>query len=383
MRRRRKVFYPMLDEKKEKRIPVCRELIQYGEDTYFFSPHFKKSEEVIDGILRGYVQEKGKGRGFFQKSVSVSELVVRPSFKSEDEKKCKKILSRLNQEDVGLKYEEIIAYTQNKDFFVFLTKDRLVSDYRHDKDHDKAKVGKYVDCLIRDLKILHDKRTFTYNDKQFTFSPFGEDFISLLAALQKLDKEIEPISNEHPLNKEKQSMRENYFGILLDKTLADGFLSANEVIRLEIMAKQLGIDSKDVQKLIRDTIQRYMDYKEADNILGFIHESVSRANIISEKYHYMLYHDVITFELLSDKVKTEERDEPSEFSERLSNYCNLDEEFKKAYAKSMQKLVVASYSLRDTMQERESRMEKGEVEAFANLFDTMEYEYDLQKELLR
>ena len=45
-------IYPVVDEKREKRISICQERLIYGASVSFFSQHFKRSEEVIDGVLR-------------------------------------------------------------------------------------------------------------------------------------------------------------------------------------------------------------------------------------------------------------------------------------------------------------------------------------------
>ena len=68
-------IYPVVDEKREKRISICQERLIYGASVSFFSQHFKRSEEEIDWVLRGYTA-RGTIKAFFFKR----EICLRADF---------------------------------------------------------------------------------------------------------------------------------------------------------------------------------------------------------------------------------------------------------------------------------------------------------------
>ena len=367
------MIYPVVDEKREKKISICQERLIYGSSEYFFSPHFKRSDEVIEGLLRGYIS----GKTGFMDYFTGRDYCVKPDFKRKKAlPKIKEVISEIGEEDssIEVSIKDVLGYYSGGHFKkILLTSDRLISNYKRDDN------GAFLNCRIRNIDIV-DGNIVRDNSigQEYCFGEFPESFIKLFYELKELNKSIVIASGNHPLNKEMREMRESYLNILVEKALVNGSLSSNEVLRIEIMARQLGIDSMSVLRMISNALALYDKYGE--NTRGYISESLIKLEKISSKYFYMLYHDVITFELLAQKGQITGVHQ-NEFSEALSRQCNINSEFRESYRSSMQKLVVGSYALRHTLAEKGGLIKN--QEAYENLFNSVEYEYNLQRELLR
>lgn len=377
--KRYNMVYPVMDEINEKRVELSSERLLYGESEYYFSPKFKQSKEILDGVLKGYVRRGKVKIGRFKNKEN--DLIVCNEFNDEVSKEIRRVLSDLKSKDgVILLPKEVLGYFENGMFKVLLTSNMLYSDYGRDyyeSDSVNDPKGFYVKCLLKDTQIIKNKIITGYGDNEeiYTFDgEFSENFHILFNELKELTKTVKLMPGLHPLSNEKRILRENYIGMLVDKSLEDGMLSANEVVRLEILARQIGIDSITVINLIKKALDRF-NICEKD---VYINESLKKMEYIAKDYYYMLYHDLLTFELLAKKGKVEEI--KSDFVEVYSNRYSIEEKFRESYKNSMQKLVVSSYSLRDTLINKGIRIEN--KNAFLNLCESVDYEYTLQKELL-
>ncbi len=369
----RKMCYPLLDEKREKRIGLSTERLLYGESEYFFSPKFKRSSEILEGVIRGYVSKKKI------KIFSEPELVVYFDFKKKKiQSKIKELIQKLKNE-IQISEKDVLGFFQNGNFGVLLTSEYVFSDYGRDNysgDNEDPK-GLYLKCRLIDATIRDGNTIIDGDGEEYCFNcEFSSGFIGLFEELKDLNREVCAINNTHPLSKEKRDMRENYIGILVDKTLADGSLSSNEVVRLEILSRQIGIDSFTVINMIKSALERYEKCNEPRQ---YINDSLIKMQKIAKEYYGMLYHDVITFELLSNKGVVVEQF--SDFSNMLAKRCLIKEDFLNEYRSSMQKLVVSSYSLRNALHKNGNIVEN--QDAILNMCESVEYEYNLQKELLK
>lgn len=367
-------IYPIVDEKREKRVSVCQERLIYGSSVYFFSQHFKRSKEVIEAVLRGYTaSSSGIIRGFF----TGRDFCVRSEFeKKKALPKMKEVLYKIKEEDSTneINLQDILVYFSGGRYKkVLLTCDRFISDYKRDED------GTFLNCKIKDIEIINSN---VVRDncvgQEYDFGNFPDIFIKLFSELKVLNQSIEVTPNKHPLNKEMREMRENYLNILIDSILMDGGLTSRQVLRIEILARQLGIDSISVLKMISNGMAMYDKYNK--NISEYIEESIVRLEKISSKYFYMLYHDILAFELLSQKEDAMEK-YSNQFLETIVYQCNIKEEFRKSYTSSVQKFLTGSYLLRKALGEQGALIK--DQEAYENLYHSVEYEYSLQKELLR
>ena len=373
--KRKEMIYPVIDEGREERIGVSSERLLYGEADYYFSPRFKLSTEILDGVIRGYVSKKNK----ISKFLPDHDLVICYDFSSKMADRIRNFIKNLkNRDNIIVTYQDVLGYYTNGKYMVILTSDCLYSDYgRDDFMGENDPKGYYVKCLLKHTIISKGNKIINGDDEIYTFERnFSDNFVSLFEELKELNKTIKTIPVIHPLNCEKRDVRENYLAILVDKTLADGNLSSNEVVRLEILSRQIGIDSMTLINLVKKSLDRYEKYKESRE---YIYESLEKMDNISKDYYYMLYHDLIIFELLSNKGNIIEQ--LSDFSDIYAKSYNIEEEFKNSFTEAMQKFVVSSYSLRDTIHKKGNIIES--KEAFNNLFASIEYEYNLQKELLK
>lgn len=360
--------------KREKRIRVCEERTLYADETYFFSPHFKRSDEVIEGVTRGYMTKEHILENFFK----TKKFFVRQDFdkKKNLAKDIKKLLTELRKEGNEISFKDILAIYKAREFTLLFSSDRILSDYRRDDTHEM------LVCLIKDADLLK-KGTIKDNQRNFPYEDWGEfpdEMIKFSRELKELNSTVDIKSGKHPLNKEKRKVRENYLNILVNIALFDGGLSSNEIVRIEILSRLLGIDSMSTLKMIKNGMELHDSNKEDKE--GYISKTLEYLNEISKTYYYMLYHDAISFELLEKRGEVTEKEQQNVFSERLARECAIRADFREKYGASVQKLIVCSYELRHILAD-DLADSGGDEKVYESLADIIEYEYDLQRELLR
>ncbi len=369
-----KIIYPIVDEKREKSISVCEERLIYANETYFFSPHFKRSDEVIEGVTRGYMTKEGILDKLTKKFFVRQDFEKKKNLTTE----IKKLLSDLRKEDNVISPKDILAVYKARKYTLLFSGDRLLSDYRRDDTHEM------LVCFVKDAEILKEgtikdnQRNVSYED----WGEFPEEVIKFGLELKELNSAVDIKSEKHPLNKEKRGVRENYLNILVNIALFDGELSSNEVVRIEILSRLLGIDSISVLKMISNGLELHDKYKDQKE--GYINKTLEYLNEISKTYYYMLYHDAISFKLLEKRGGVTEKEYPDKFLDCLAKECAIPAEFRGKYYDSIQKLIVSSYGLRHILEDECDFAGVGRnKEVYESLADIIEYEYDLQKGLLR
>lgn len=359
------MVYPIIDEKREKQIPICTERLLYagekeGYDEYFFSPHFKCSDEIINEILKKYTFRP------MIFNLMKPDIIVRQDFNKSINSEIEEVLKDSEMgDDERVSREEILVYYKNNDDKILLTRNRFLSDF------ERPDNGRRLNYLINDIKI-EKNQVFTRSNK-FTFEKkFSDNFMKIFSELKELNKQIEITSGRPLLNNEVRETRKNYLEILVDTVILGGGLSSSQVARIEVLARQLGIDSVTVLNMLSNGFNEYSSCGESE----YAQRSEEKVHHnIAKKYQYMLYHDVIMLERLSQGT----------FHKRLADRLCIDDELAQNYSDSIQKFIEASDSLRQILDEKKVNVgnQKDDYERYENLYNSVECEFDLQKQLLR
>lgn len=365
-------FYQVFDAERMERIQPALEIMCWHDSHSFFSPVFKTSKIVVDYILKKYSGkasvETGKQRENVQKGlVTRYEIQRNGSLYKNYLDRFEKINSSLQ---TRLKAGNVLAYFEDQygtRCIYMLMEDRLVSDYRDDH-------GKYFNYLIGDIKIV---KHGIYNRKGrclVSGSSFSKEFMDLFQELNLLGKKTEMKRGSHPLLKEGRATRARYLEILIDKCFFDNYLSADEVIRLEIMARQFGISSSMIKQEMKEAIGR-SKYKNA-----YLEWAVQKINDIPKGYYYALIQDIIVLEaecLASDYGK---RESISEFLNRVAVRCGFADGTVDKWFHVIQDFMRSSYNFRK-MKEEIKNNSKNTFDK-KNINDSVTYEYHMQESML-
>lgn len=363
-------FYQIFDAERMERIQPSLEIMCWHDSHSFFSPAFKTSKIVIDYILKKY---SSKGSIQTEKENMFKGLITRYEIQRNGSL-YKNYLDRFEKinckQEVRLKAGNILAFFDDKygtRCIYMLMEDRMLSDYRNDN-------GEYFNYQIEDLKIA---KHGIYNRKGRCLvngSSFSEDFINLFCELRLLGKKTEMKKGSHPLLREGQATRATYLEILIDKCFFDGYLSADEVIRLEIMARQFGISSSMMKQEMKEAIGR-SKYKNA-----FLEWAVQKINDIPKGYYYVLIQDLIVLESECLAMDDRNREDISEFLNRAAERCGFEYSIVERWFHVIQDFTRSSYNFRKMKEEIQNNSKNASVKK--NINDSVVYEYQMQEGML-
>ena len=371
------VFYPAENTKTEERLEPSVEIsiLDLKEERgkpYFFSSHFKLSEYILEAVTKGYLDKRKK-----TKLLNISGKGERVSFRDEllnsgeINTELIKEIRFLNDEQKELEVlSDIMMFYKDKkgniETTFILTKHTFYSDFMVDDEP-------YIELPIQEIMLDGDDRIIKSDGSEIQFdSSLPKDFVDFFHELKILGSEVRVPNTKHPLRKQSRNIRKNFLEILVAKCLEDGNLSSNEVVRLEIIARQFGIGSQEVLEIIRETWSDRTEYNDVE----YIKNALSKIRNIDDPLRCVLYHDVLILDIMSKKNKIEEYCE-SEFTNELIKKTKLSDEFAKKYKTVMQKFVSCAYEIRNTVGLGNYLIKDNSI--VENIMDTIDYEYVVQE----
>ena len=141
------------------------------------------------------------------------------------------------------------------------------------------------------------------------------------------------------------------------------------------MARQLGVSSQTVLNAVNQILR----VRQISRDEKYLQTLIKKVSEISGEYHYVLFHDVIAFELLPDGEALKE--DLSRFADELSKRCGLDVEFKRKYIEVMRKFIKGSYDINENMEKIRTRI--ANVGIADQIYDTIDFEYSVQQGMIR
>ena len=359
------VYYPAIDGRKERQIEPSVEILSQSGIHYFFSPGFKTSDIILELVVKKY---GGESRGlkslfrFGEESLVICFDFMKKRQIAEEVKSIQRdLFPDLNMGDV------LACYKDEYDVYL-LTKDELLSTYRDDNgDYLRVDIDK---VCIEDNRIYDADRAMISDDHDFS-----AEFQNLFYELQLLGKDVKPINCRHPMRAAPLKAKVAYLEILLGDCLFDKYLSANEVVRIEILARQLGVSSQTVLNAVNQILR----VRQISRDEKYLQTLIKKVSEISGEYHYVLFHDVIAFELLPDGEALKE--DLSRFADELSKRCGLDVDFMRKYIEVMRKFIKGSYDINENMEKIRTRI--ANVGIADQIYDTIDFEYSVQQGMIR
>lgn len=362
-------FYPMFDEERMEQVLPASEMLCWHDMHSFFSPSFKTSNIIIDYILKKYhyTDSRSEKNSRCKGLITCHEMQRKPNLYNRCLNKFKKIDA---DQQTGLKCGNIIAYfeDQNGTKCIFmLTKDRLLSDYQNDN-------GRYTNFQIKDIEIRKSGIYNTKADCLINGISFSEAFIDLFHEIKLLGKTIEIKKSSHPIQREGRMTRIRYLEILIDKCFYDGYLTADEVIRIEIMARQFGISSS----IIREKMSESKDHIKSKPT--YLEWSVQKINDIPQDYFYSLVQDLIVFEV-EFFASGYGNGTKNEFLKHVSVRCGYENGIVEKWFQVIRNFVQSSYNFRKMKEDINNNNINTADRKKIN--DAVTYEYHMQESMLR
>ena len=228
-------IYPPLRESTEKQVPTNMEVLVKTDGLYFFSPFFKLSKEILDAVLKKYEYNpkekllseelttiKGKKDKVFIAKIPETEnknsdLIA--SFVSSIDKKGPPIFGKLQNVAIE-KY--------------YLTKQGIVIDTGDDPCNTQ---------LLEVVSAQNGKIVQHCDDGAITEITSSPRIRSLLNELMLLNSNPDIKLDPHPYRKMTSGFKKDYLEILLHVSCFNQSLSADQVIRLEVISRQFNISS--------------------------------------------------------------------------------------------------------------------------------------------
>lgn len=360
------IFYPVIDERRERQIDPSVEIFSQSGTHYFFSPEFKTSDIIVELVVKKYSEERNRLKNFFK--LNEKQKII-TCFDFPKKKQINDEVDNIRGEhfsDLGI--NDVLACFKDEYDTYLLTKNEMLSTYRNDD-------GDYLRVKINEV-FIDNNQVYRYDGTIVSDNHlFSEEFQSLFLELQMLEQDVKLINCRHPLRNLPLTTREIYMEILIGKCLFDRYLSANEVIRIEVLSRQLGVSSQTIVNVI-DKISklRLVNREEI-----YLQTMVKKVNEIPREYYYVLFHDVIAFELLIENGDVKEN--TSKFTDEISKRCGLDFEFKKRYIENIQKFMKSSYDIRQSLEKIRVQFQNEQI--INNIYDTVDFEYSIQQGMIR
>lgn len=359
------IFYPSIDERREQQLEPSVEILSQCGSHYFFSPGFKTSDIILEHVIKKYSNDGKKHKGFF----SSDRDSVTTCFDFSKKQKIMEEADQIRKEifpDLAL--GDILACYKDAHYMYLLTGDELLSTYRDDN-------GEYLRTNIEEA-FIDSNRIYGKNGMMISDDhDFSEEFQKLFFEIQLLKRDIKLVNCRHPMRNESLKVRKVYIDILIGKCLLDRYLSADEVVRMEILSRQLGVSSQTVLNSVSTISKLCRESREND----YIKNMVRKVSEIPREYYYVLFHDVIVFDLLSGCEI--EKECISKYTDEISKRCNVDLDFKRKYIEAMQSFIKSTCDIRKRLEESKIRIQSaGIIEHF---YDAIDVEYSVQQGMIR
>ena len=359
------IFYPAIDERREQQLEPSVEILSQSGSHYFFSPGFKISDIILEHVVKKYSNEGKKKKGFFKSDresvTTYFDFLKKQQTVEEVDRIRKEIYSDLAMGD-------ILACYKDAHYMYLLTRDELLSTYRDD-DGEYLKVN-IAEAFI-DSNRIYEKNGMMVSDDH----DFSEEFQKLFFEIQLLKKEVKLVNCRHPMRNESLKVRKEYLDILIGKCLLDRYLSADEVVRMEILSRQLGVSSQTVLNSVSIISKLCRESREDD----YIKDMVRKVSEIPREYYYVLFHDVLVFDLLSG-CETE-KECISKYTDEISKRCNVELDFKRKYMEAMQNFIKSTCDIRQRLEESKIRIQSAGI--MEHIYDTIDVEYSVQQGMIR
>ncbi len=359
------IFYPAIDERRERQLEPSVEILSQSGSPYFFSPGFKTSDIILEHVIKKYSNEGKKHKGFFKSDrdslTTYFDFSKKQQMMEDADQIRKEIFSDLAMGD-------ILACFKDAHYMYLLTRDELLSTYRDDN-------GDYLRINIEE-SFIDSNRIYGQNGMMISDDhDFSDEFQKLFFELQLLKRDVKLINCRHPMRNESLKVREVYIDILIGKSLLDRYLSAEEVVRIEILSRQLGVSSQKVLNSVSIISKLSRESREDD----YIKDMVRKVSEIPREYYYVLFHDAVVFDLLSGGDADKEC--MTKYTDEISKRCNLDLDFKRKYIEALQKFIKSTRDIRQCLEESKVRIQSAGI--IEHIYDTIDVEYSVQQGMIR
>lgn len=285
-----KIIYPLIDEKTVMEYNPEHFVTGQG---YFFSPRFRTSDIIIENILKGYEKAEGVSiTDFFYGKLILRHCFIKDKSLNESLSASINQINRVMGSDLKINSVVAACKDQNSDSVFFVTGSTLYASVRNNNSQKE-----YYIVSLSDIFVKNNGIDYTSGESLTSDNSFNKDFVDFVNEFKALDMEVNISGCYHPMSEKSMVQCKIYINILIDRCILDGYLTVNEVSKIEMLARLLGISSFDVLEIIAASVKK----AKKDGFKEYRKKSVKRAKKLEESSRYLLLHDLIVMDHLGKK----------------------------------------------------------------------------------
>lgn len=257
-----------------------------GREAIYFPRDFRYNNIIIDSIVKKYSVEYPDNDSDEERYI-VGVINCKKS-RNIDCRYLKKVFAIIDDKK-ELKYEEIIAIylfdtdsgEENHQRFIVFTKNCVYIRYRN----NKLEKFEYKDIIFREsgVESLFDETIVNY-EFDSVFAEFIKEWLILR------DNPVNITDNSHPFSGKNMECRCRYIELMIDVAAADGYLTVENYLRLEYIAREFRISAEAMLEYFHNAANGGIkENKLSSTYSDFI------INGLDEEYRNVFFFDLLGF----------------------------------------------------------------------------------------
>lgn len=255
----------------------------------FFSPAFKHNDNIRKWVV---LQYKTSGANTL-KELQEGKVVFFYSFCKEKalNKQIMKYIDVINQEMNG-------DYTPNNyNAFCIDKKNGYLFALKEEELFIVNQKNKVYGCFLKDIVMQSQTVRKRNGDIIIGSCDLDPQFVEFSRDIKFLQEDIDLTDTFHPQSERKQQEREAYYRVLCAQSMYKEYLLSDEVIRLEMIARQIGISSEIAIRYLKKAGEKKKDK-------AYITDSLKYADELNQQSRYYLIHDLEVMDSFNCELKS-------------------------------------------------------------------------------
>ena len=282
------IIFPKIPGDEEREICVSQEFIAVKEGTTYLSLDDRARGILIEQLLMKYRKSAVRGTAFGKKLYIRHEEGAEEPFvkkKAEIVEALLKIVYKTGRFSISL--YDVLAYQKAGKGSFLLTAEGLYSPVLLEE------YGRYI--MLQELGEVDERGIFGRDGKCIYRGKLSDNFLRISAELIALNRKVKSIPALHPLCRETEEVRERYLTFLVYRLFADMGITADGIIRIELLAGQLRIPFSRLSDMIRQVWE--VRKRKSISYEKYTQSAYSCLTDDFLVFKHMLYYDIIGFEL--------------------------------------------------------------------------------------
>lgn len=357
------IIYPHIPWEGKGKILVNQEFMAVKGEVSYFSLDYGIKNILLEELLgkyrkRGFLDILYSRGLYIRYRETDGELFVKKSDEIVDA--IKSVTFKTGK--FSLLMYDVLAYQKVRKGSFLLTADGLYSPT------ELEEYGRYI--ALRGLGWIDKGGIYGKNGDCLYRGRFSANFVRLATELIALNRRIGKMTVPHPLCRESADVRERYMAFLVYRLCADRGITADRLMRAELIAGQLRVSSGNLSDMIGQVLVR-RKWMGGDQGKYFA-EAFALFSFDISDYRDILYYDILALELFQSGGKVRRR--VSYFTRELENRLGIPPAWAQSYMECRVKAGKGELDLLEAM-----RHSLGEEQIRHRM---IAFELEIQKKLI-